>query len=70
MLYSKAISDAVGGGAFGGTDTQAAAAAIGRDKAVFHSGKGVVWQSGGTGHLVGYDFRGASGGQGAGRMNI
>ena len=53
MLYSKTISDAVGGGASGGDLTQAAAAKIGREKAVSRNGKGVVWHSVGRGHLVG-----------------
>ena len=70
MLYSKKISDAVGGGASGGDRTRAAAARIGREKAVSRNGKGVVWHSVGIGHLVGEDLRGGSGGQGAGRMAI
>jgi len=70
MLYSKTISDVVGGGASGGDHTRAAAAEIGREKAVSRNGKGVVRHIGGIGHLVGYDLREGSGGQGAGRMAI
>ena len=70
MLYSETISDAVGGGASGGEYTRAAAADNGREKAVSRNGKGVVWHSGGIGHLVGYDLKEGSGGQGAGRMAI
>ena len=70
MLYSNTILDAVGGGASGGNRTRAAAAKIGREKAVSRNGKGVVWHSGGRGHLGGEDLRGGSGGQGAGRIAI
>ncbi len=70
MLYSNTISNAVGGGASGGNLTQAAAAKIGRVKAVSRNGKGVVRHRGGRGHLGGEDLRGGSGGQGAGRIAI
>ncbi len=61
---------AVGGGASGGDLTRAAAAKIGRVKAVSCNGKGVVRHHGGRGHLGGEDLRGGSGGHGAGRIAI
>ena len=70
MLYSKTISDAVGGGASSGDLTRAAAAKIGRVEAVSRNGKVVVRHRGGRGHLGGEDLRGGSGGQGAGRIAI
>jgi len=53
MMYSKTISDAVGGGASSGDHTRAAAAEIGQERVVSRNGKDVVWHSVGIGHLVG-----------------